>query len=140
MHTSRIIATTCFSVVLRISLRACLATPASKRPTRETSLQDVIVRADQMAETAEGRAYEKATAGYMSALIGVLMRCAPQERHTKISSDFVFVISEGGWISRVVSQNATAAACVSKALSAVRLPRPPRRIWLLHLSISAESS
>src|SRR5437868_3240576 len=118
MQSRRIIVMTCFSVVLWISLSACLGAPASKKPTRETSLQEVIDRADQMAETPEGKAYQKAIAGYMSALTGVLIGCAPRERHTKIYSDFVFVISEGGWISRVISQNATADACVSRALSA----------------------
>ena len=140
MHSRRIIATLCFSVVMWISLSACLGAPASKKPTRETTLQEVIVRANQMAATPEGNAYLKATAGYMPALTGVLMGCAPRERHTKVSSDFVFVISEGGWISRVLSQNVIAAACVSRALSSVRLPRPPRRVWLLHLFISVESS
>ena len=140
MHNRRIIAATCFGAVLWISLSACLGALAPKKSTRETSLQEVIVRADQLAETAEGKAYQKATAGYMSALIGVLMGCAPRERHIKVSSDFVLVISEGGWISRVVSQNATAAACVSRALSSVRLPRPPRRTWLLHMSIAVTTS
>jgi hypothetical protein len=107
---------------------------------RETSLQEVIDRAEQLAETVEGKAYQKATAGYRSALIEVLMGCAPQVRHLKVHSDFVFVIAEDGWISRVVSQNATAAACVSRALYNVRLPRPPRRIWLIYISIAVKTS
>src|SRR6266478_4141284 len=106
MYRIPIIAITCFSAALWIYLTPCSTASASKIPTRETSLQEVIDRADQLAETAEGKAYQKAIAGYMSALTGVVIGCAPKERHTKIYSDFVFVISEGGWISRVVSQNA----------------------------------
>jgi hypothetical protein len=133
-------ATTCFSAVLWISLSACLSASEPKKPTGKSTFQEVIVRADQLAATPEGKAFEKATARYMSILTGALMECAPQQRHTKVSSDFVFVISEGGWISRVLSQNVIAAACASRALSSVRLPRPPQRTWLIHLSISVESS
>ena len=139
MLNRRIVVITRLTVALCFSLSVCFGAPASKS-RRATTLQEVIDRADQMAQTREGMAYQKATAGFMSAVAGVLMGCAPRERHTTIRSDFVFVVSEGGWISRVVSQNATAVACVSRALSSVRLPRPPQRIWLLHLSISAESS
>jgi hypothetical protein len=140
MYKIPIIAITCFGTVLWISSSACLSAPAPKKPIRETSLQEVIVRADQLAETVEGKAYERATAGYRSALIQALMGCAPQVRHIKVSSDFVFVIAEDGWIRRVVSQNTTAAACVSRALYNVRLPRPPRRIWLIHIAIAVETS
>jgi hypothetical protein len=140
MYRTRIIAIACFSAVLWIASSTCLSAAASDKPTRETSLQEVIVRADQLAETVEGKAYQKATAGYMPALTGALMECAPQVRHIRVSSDFVFVISENGWISRVLSQNATASACVSRALSSVRLPRPPRRIWLIHMSIAVKTS
>jgi hypothetical protein len=94
MYRIRFIATTRFSAVLWISLSACLSAP---EPTRKSTFQEVIVRADQLAATPEGKAFEKAAARYMPILTGALMECAPRQPHTKVSSDFVFVISEGGW-------------------------------------------
>lgn len=128
------------TTTLFLSLTACLPASAADRPNRLSKLDEAILRAAQLDRTPEGKAYQRATDPYVSALTGVMMGCTQTERHTRVSLDIVLIISADGWIKNVLCQNATTAACFARATSAVRLPRPPKPDWPIHVGIAATSS
>jgi hypothetical protein len=137
---SFVVARAWLTTTLLLALTACLPASAADRPKRLSKLDDAILRAAELDRTAEGKAYRRATDPYVSALTGVIMGCTQTERHTRVSLDIVLIISADGWIKNVLCQNATTAACFARATSAVRLPRPPKPDWPIHVGIAVESS
>jgi hypothetical protein len=125
---------------LFIGLTACSDVAVPNRPTALSSVDDPITRAAELERTTEGKAYRIATEGYLSPLAGVIIQCTSPEPHTRISSDVVFVISADGWIANVLSQSAVTAGCVARSTSSIRLPRPPKPNWLIHLTVTVQSS
>jgi hypothetical protein len=113
----------------------CCSTSIGGASGRSLSIQDAIHDADRLEKTPQGRAYlDDARQTLGPAIANAIGVCAPGPKSNS-SSELVFVIAADGRVQNVLFTRTTVAACLAKAITGLRLPRPPRDQWLIHLPI-----
>lgn len=96
-------------------------------------------RANQLAESAEGKAYDgrfSDAPSFAKPLQAALKTCTEQAK-PPYAVNLVFVINADGSLQRIVpSPDQPVSACIAAKLEGVKLPEPPKNEWLVALNIS----
>ena len=121
------------------SLLLAISVPAS--PPAVLPLRTAIEQAERLAKSPKGQPYQYAAiAGLGQALANAMVAC-PATSKREPGFALVFVIASDGRVEEVLhTPKHTVAQCVASKLKGVKVPRPPRAGWLVHLDVGLAPS